>query len=54
MFNYLFAFGVAIIILTAIIVPNEWYRQTIVGQVSIFIATILTYAETLNRRQKTS
>jgi hypothetical protein len=36
-FNYLFVFGFVIIISTAIIVPNEWYRQTIVGQVSIFI-----------------
>ena len=52
--NYLFVFGVVIIISTAIIVPNEWYRQTIVGQVSIFIATILTYAETLKHRQQTS
>jgi len=54
MFNYLFVFGVVIIISTAIIVPNEWYRQTIVGQVSIFITTILICAETLKRRLKTS
>jgi hypothetical protein len=54
MFNYLFTFGGSIIISTAIIVPNEWYRQTIVGQVSIFIATILIWAENLKHRQKTS
>jgi hypothetical protein len=54
MFNYIFTFGAVIIISTAIIVPNEWYRQTIVGQVSIFIATILTYAEILKHRQKIS
>jgi hypothetical protein len=52
--NYLFIFGVTIIMSTAILVPNEWYRQTIVGQISIFITTILLCAETLKRRQKTS
>lgn len=52
--NYLFIFGVSIIISTALIVPNEWYRQTIVGQISIFIAITLTCAETLKRRQKIS
>lgn len=52
--NYLFIFGVFIIISTALIVPNEWYRQTIVGQISIFIAIILTCAETLKQRQKIS
>lgn len=54
MLNYLFVFGFFIIISTAIVVPNEWYRQTIVGQVSIFITTILICAETLKRRLKTS
>jgi hypothetical protein len=54
MLNYLFVFGFVIIISTAIVVPNEWYRQTIVGQVSIFITTILICAETLKRRLKTS
>lgn len=52
--NYLFIFGVTVIMSTAILVPNEWYRQTIVGQISIFITTILICAETLKRRQKTS
>ena len=50
-FGYLFAFGVIIIISTALIVPNEWYRQTIIGQVSIFISTILALADISQRRQ---
>jgi len=37
----LFLYGLTLLVVSAVSIPNEWFRQSIVGQISIFVSCIL-------------
>lgn len=44
-FGFLICLGLMTTLVSGVLIPNEWFRQSIVGQLEIFLGTILLYAE---------
>jgi hypothetical protein len=44
-YGLLICLGLITILISGVLIPNEWFRQSIVGQIEIFVGTILLYAE---------
>jgi hypothetical protein len=53
-FGFLICLGLITTLISGVLIPNEWFRQSIVGQVQIFLGTILLYAEYSKTISKTN
>jgi hypothetical protein len=41
----LFLYGLVLLVVSAVSIPNEWFRQSIVGQISILVSGILLLSD---------
>ena len=45
----LFLYGLVLLVVSAVSIPNEWFRQSIVGQISILVSGILLLSDLIKK-----
>ena len=48
----LFLYGLVLLVISAVSIPNEWFRQSIVGQISILVSGILLLSDVSKKHLK--